>query len=272
MHKISFVAKKEQKLSKSALYYCENLSYSAFMRALRNKDVKVNGKRVNADQSLKIDDVVEIFYKLEQTESFSVIFADNNVLVINKKAGYSSESVFEKIRASFDGARFIHRLDRNTSGIMIFALNPDAETELLRGFKERTFNKLYYATVKGIPKNKQAVVSAYLVKDSDASTVKIFDSEVNGSSFIKTGYKVIKSDGDTSLLEIELFTGKTHQIRAHLAYLGYPIVGDGKYGDNEFNKKKGVKTQMLCAKKLTLNFNNASPLYYLNGKTFALEN
>lgn len=264
----SFIADKNRKLSKLALENIEDISYSALCRALRKKDVKVNGKRVSEDVLLSEGDVVEIYYQPVFKDKYRQIYIDDNVLIIYKESGYTSEDVFLTISKKYPGARFIHRLDRNTDGIMAFAMNAESEKELLFGFKERTFQKIYRATVKGVPKIKQAVLSAYLLKDSDSSIVKIYDNHVKGSAPIKTGYKLIKTDGETSVLEIELFTGKTHQIRAHLAYIGYPIVGDGKYGDFAFNKKYGVNSQMLTATSITFRFEKESVLSYLDGKTF----
>jgi len=266
----SFVADKNRKLSKLALENIEDLSYSAFCRSLRKKDVKINGKRVSEDVLLCVGDKVEIYYQPIEIKKFDSIFVDDNIFVVKKAKGYTSDDVYESVKAVNPNARFIHRLDRNTDGIMIFALNDKAEKELLYGFKERTFDKKYKATVKGTPKNKNATLSAYLVKDSDASRVKIFDNPVKDSSPIKTGYSLLEARGDVSDLEVTLYTGKTHQIRAHLAYIGHPIVGDGKYGDFAFNKKKGVREQMLTATKLTLNFDKTDYLYYLNGKTFKI--
>ena len=265
----SFIADKNRKISKLALENIEDLSFSAFMRALRKKDVKVNGVRTSTDLTLNVGDLVEIYYTpVTLNANFTKIYEDKNVLVINKNSGVLSETVYENIKAEYLDARFIHRLDRNTDGLMIFALNESAENELLYGFKNRTFDKKYYALVKGCPKTEQAILTAYLKKDKDAATVKIFANNVQGSVQIKTGYKVIERYKDSSLLEVTLYTGKTHQIRAHLAFIGHPIVGDGKYGDFEFNKLKNAKTQRLTAKTLTLNFEKNSPLYYLSGKTF----
>ena len=266
----SFIADKNRKLSKLALYNVEDLSYSAFMRALRKKDIKVNGVRVSKDVMLNLGDKVEIYYVSTPVEKFSIIYQDQNVLVINKKAGYSSESVFETISGLYENAKFIHRLDRNTSGLMIFALNEKAENELLNGFKNRDFIKIYNAQVVGVPKKPQAILTAYLVKDKDEALVKIYDTPVKNSVEIKTGDKVLKSNGETSLLEVELFTGKTHQIRAHLAHIGHPIIGDGKYGNFETNQKNNEKAQQLTATALTLKFNKGDYLDYLSDKTFTI--
>ena len=268
---MEFIANQKRKLSKLALYNFKNLSYSKLQKLLRNKDVKVNGKRVKEDVMLDIGDKVEIYYNAPIEVGYTIIHKDENVLVINKKQNYTSEEIYESILLQYDSAGFIHRLDRNTNGVMVFSLNEKAETELLNGFKNRIFIKYYTATVFGKMPKKSEILSAYLLKDKDASTVKIFNQRVKGSVLIKTGYEVISENEDVSIIKVRLYTGKTHQIRAHLAYIGNFIIGDNKYGDSEVNKKLKVDRQMLTASEIILNFDKNSPLYYLNGKSFRVE-
>lgn len=266
---ITFTAKKNDKLVKCVLENVKGVSFSAVMKLLRNKDVKVNGTRVNKDLKINAGDMVEIFYSPKIEEPISVIYSDENVLIVDKKSGYTSEEIFEYLSKK-EQVYFIHRLDRNTSGVMVFAKNQTAEKELISGFKNRSFIKIYAASVFNKMEKKEDVLTAYLIKDAEKSTVKIYDKKVNGATEIKTGYKVISYDNKSNIsrLHVRLYTGKTHQIRAHLAFIGHPIVGDGKYGDNKMNKAVKVKSQILNAYSITFNFDKENVLYYLDGKTF----
>ncbi len=267
---ITLTADSNIKISKLLKNKDVNISYATLNKLLRNKDIKVNGKRVGKDVCVEVGDFIEIYYEIKE-KPLSVVYKDENVVVVVKPKGIESKNFYEIVKKQFEGACFCHRLDRNTNGIMLFALNEASEKEILLGFKEHKFIKKYHATVKGKFDKKSAVLTGYLLKNKDRSEVKIFKEQVKNSVFIKTGYKVVQEDEDTSLLEVTLYTGKTHQIRAHLAFEGHPVVGDGKYGDNKFNKTKKANKQMLTAYSITLSFGKDCLLSYLNGKTFCIE-
>lgn len=268
---INLNCEKNGKLSEYILKNVKGISFSALNKLFRKKDIKVNGKRVSKDQNVFISDKIEIYYEPKEICPADKVFVDKNVLIVDKKIGFTSEETFEYFCKEYKNLKFIHRLDRNTNGILIFALNEKAEKELLFGFKNRTFIKQYIAKVIGKMEKEEDLLTAYLVKDADKSLVKIFDKKVGGSTVIKTGYKVIDFDGKISTLKVDLYTGKTHQIRAHLSHIGHPVLGDGKYGDNKINKEYKCKTQQLTAKSLTLKFEKTSCLYYLNDKTFEVK-
>ena len=161
-----------------------------------------------------------------------------------------------------------HRLDRNTTGLILYAKNQEALDILLNKFKFHEIEKHYLAWVYGIPKVNFKRSEAYLFKDNKKSIVYISDFPKKGYTKIITSFFVLEKRPDnTSILDIEIETGKTHQIRAHLAHLGFPIIGDGKYGKNDINKKFGKKHQMLCSYSLKFNFKTDSGiLNYLNSK------
>ena len=162
-----------------------------------------------------------------------------------------------------------HRLDRNTTGLLLFAKNENALNILLEKFKNREIEKHYLAKVYGIPSKKYQNLVAYLFKDNKKSMVYISDVPKKGYVKIETSFTLLETNKkeNYSLLDVELHTGKTHQIRAHLAHISLPIIGDGKYGINEVNKKFGYKTQQLKSYKLKFNFtSDAGLLNYLRGK------
>lgn len=271
-----------KKLNKVILEKIPDIKYSTFCKLLRKKDIKVNGKRVNKDVEVFENDEVLIYIQddlLRSNKEIETVFEDDNILVINKDAGIeitgdnSLTSIVQELYKK-KGCKPMpcHRLDRNTTGLVLYAKNKESLDILLSKFKNHEIEKHYLAWVYGIPKEKHKRLEAYLFKDNKKSMVYISDIFKKGYQKIITTYTILEKKKDnTSILDVEIETGRTHQIRAHLAHIGYPIIGDGKYGKNEINKTFNRRTQMLCSYKLKFNFKNDSGLLeYLKGKEFVL--
>lgn len=272
----TFCVDKKIKLSKFLLNeYKGELSFSEFNKLLRKKDIKINGKRAAADVLLEGGERVDVYYDGGAfLQDHNVLFLDENVLCAVKPKGIESEVFFNLLKSKYQTLFFCHRLDLKTDGIMIFARNISSYEIIYRAFKERSFEKYYLALVNGVFERKQAVLSAYLYKDAASGKVYVSDSERSGSKPIKTGYSVLFEDVSkgVSLVNVRLFTGRTHQIRAHLAHEGHFVLGDGKYGVEKINREKGYSKLMLTAYKIVLRFPEESPLNYLDGKIIEYDN
>ena len=252
-----------------------SLSSGLFYKTLRKKDFRVNDNRISENIILHTGDEIKVFIideLLENNVSLPTIYEDDNILVIDKPTNIEvvgDNSVTSILEKKYSYIKPCHRLDRNTTGLVLFAKNEESLNILLAKFKNHEIEKHYRATIYGIPKVKKAKLEAFLFKDSKKSLVYISDEPKKGYQKIITSYEVIKEDKkqNISILDVKLETGRTHQIRAHLAYIGFPIIGDGKYGKNEINKKFNKKTQLLESYSLKFNFSSPSSiLSYLNGK------
>ncbi len=285
-----------------------NLKSSLVCKLMRKKRIKLNGAKTEPNVILKEGDVFR-FYLSEEllskspisektdfrkiSSEINVIYEDENILLINKPAGlvvhednentadtlinrvlsylYQKGEYAPECENSFVPA-LVNRIDRNTSGIVIAAKNAESLRVLNQKVRDREIQKLYLCTVRGTPEPKAATLTAYLKKIADENRVIISDTPKPGYLTIKTKYRVLERRGELSLVEVDLLTGRTHQIRAHFAHIGHALLGDGKYGDNAFNKRYGAKTQALCSYKLVFKFTtDAGALEYLNGKVFSVK-
>lgn len=243
------------------------LSFSALRKALKKKDVKVREKRVSADCPICVGDTVRVYLPESAfCPPYDVTYLDENVIIIDKHKGITTESLATALEEKYS-ARPVHRLDRNTAGLLVFARNEQSEKELLSAFKHRTVKKVYLAEVYGEMEKTHGEYVDYLVKNAEKSTVKVYAEKTSGGDVIKTAWEVQGKGKYGTIVRITLHTGKTHQIRAHFAYHGHFVVGDGKYGKEAFNRTAKQKTQRLLAYELVFSFADGS-LSYLNGKTF----
>lgn len=275
----------EKKLNIFLFDHFSGLSSSTFYKALRKKDIRVNNIRVTENVHVHTGDEIKVFitdnllYKLFVP---NIVYEDENILIVNKPAEMEvvgNDSLTSNLKFyHYTGMKQVylepcHRLDRNTTGLVLFAKNEESKQIILEKFKNREIEKHYLAYVYGIPKKKSDTLNAYLFKDNKKALVYICDEPKTGYVPISTSYIVLDYDKSKqiSLLDITLHTGKTHQIRAHLAHIGYPILGDGKYGINNINKKVNLKYQQLQSYSLKFSFlTNSGILDYLNGRTIKL--
>ena len=262
-----FIVEKEEDLKTfTDNTYAQGSFYWNYL--LKNREIKVNGKKVAENVKLFSGDQVQYYLTpmQEAREAFYTVFENGAVVVIDKESGVNSEAVFSALAER--GCYFIHRLDRNTCGLMIFAKTKECAEALKRAFKERRVEKIYHALCFGAPPKEADVLTAYLKKESERALVRVYDSPSNGGERIVTEYKVLERGEKYTKVEICLHTGKTHQIRAHMAHIGCPVVGDNKYGDERKNKAFGVSRQVLVAKRLAVDSNEPC-LAFLKGKRFS---
>ena len=275
-------------------------------KSIRTKKIKLNRRRAEPDTMLAEGDEIQLFIRDEFFGSpeddrgalwrikpeLCVVFEDENIILINKRPGVlvheddegRDNTLLMHLRAylcqkgEYDPASeqsfapsFCNRIDRNTGGIVIAAKNAAALREMDERIRAREVKKFYLCAVHGVMPKKSDVLEAYLRKDEKTNTVKVIDSPAPGYLTIKTGYRVLAERDGNSLLEIELFTGRTHQIRAHMAHIGHPLLGEGKYGVNRDDRRVGYRWQALTSYRLRFDFSDdGGVLCALKGREFSI--
>lgn len=297
------------RLDKQLFKILDNAGSGFIYKMLRKKNITLNDKKASGNEHLNRDDVIKIYLSDETFDKFTkatprievldasreikdlIIYEDEGLIILNKPAGLLSqkakagdisinemclsylvnkgELTDEKLKLFKPSV--CNRLDRNTSGIIIFAKNHNMAAAVGNALSKRQIHKYYLSLVSGIVDKEDDVIS-YLSKDEGSNTVKIFDEAGDGRVKIHTAYRPLGNKDGVTLLEVDLITGKSHQIRAQMAALIHPLVGDLKYGDksvNEIYKKKyGLKAQFLHAYKLSIPAGTEGPLSYLSGEVF----
>lgn len=290
-----------QRLDKFLRKYLENAPLSYIYKAIR-KDVKVNGKRGKEDTVLQLGDELCLYIpdgdiqkfqrkvrKIKAKKQFKIAYEDKNIIVVekpfgllthgdhNEKKNHLTNQVVDyliekgdynpRIERTFVPAP-VNRLDRNTTGLVLFAKNYPALQELNRLMREKNRIKKYYMTIVSGKLEKELILKDRMIKDSKINKVTVVSEDKDGL-LMETIVRPLTGNDGYTLVEVEIITGRTHQIRAHLAKAGYPVIGDVKYGDkrvNSFvNKKFGLSTQLLHAYRLNFNL-LGSELEYLSGK------
>lgn len=295
-----------QRLDKFMQKRFKTMPKSLLYKYIRKKCIKVNGKKCDIDTQLKDGDVLTFYIKdeffeaaqekhydfLKAPKKLNIVYEDENLMLLDKPPGilvhpdqsYHFDSLISRVlhylydKGEYDPERdqaftpaTVNRIDRNTGGIVIAAKNAESLRILNAKMKTRELEKYYLCLVYGKPRKTEDTLHGYLTKNESKNTVRVFSKHVEGGKEIKTKYRVLKSNGKYSLVEVELLTGRTHQIRAHMASIGHPLVGDSKYSKNK-KAPEGFRYQALYSYKLKFDFTeDAGILNYLNGREFRVK-
>lgn len=301
-----------QRLDKFIMKATVGMPQSLLYKYIRKKCIKVNGRRAEASAILSAGDVVTMYVSDEFFDGgadaasviagivpkLTIVYEDENIIVCDKPVGvlvHSGDADGEKsddrntlighiqaylyrrgeydpeAEATFSPA-LCNRIDRNTRGLVIAAKNARALREMNDVIKNRGIRKFYLCAVHGVPEPRSCELHGWLRREGGG--VRVYDSRVDGAKSIATRYRVLKSTrgGELSLCEIELLTGRTHQIRAHMEHIGHPLLGEGRYGKNAADRKRGYDSQALCAYKIIFTLDGYDgALSYLRGREIAID-
>ncbi|MCR5357318.1 MAG: RluA family pseudouridine synthase [Lachnospiraceae bacterium] len=298
------------RLDKQLIKILNNAPAGFVYKMLRKKNITLNGKKASGSERLKSGDIIRIFLSDDTFDLMSsdrsgvivsdthgvdfadfIIYEDIDIIILNKPSGLLSQRASkDDISVNELGLKYLmdkgeidketlkvfkpsicNRLDRNTSGIMIFAKTYICANAVSAMLKDHSLKKHYKCFVSG-KVNERVTLDGFLIKDERTNRVSVLNRSVPGSSRIVTSYEPAKSYDDHTLIDVELITGKTHQIRAHLASVKHPILGDAKYGDRGLNdilrSKYGITSQMLHAGSLTMPCDMPKGLKHLEARTF----
>lgn len=244
-----------------------------FQSALKLRDIKVNGERTAENLVLMPGDSVTWFTPWAMPD-LPIIYEDELILIINKPAGISTDrqedgAISVEEWAEGYHALIVHRLDQQTTGLLILAKNEEIKGALEDAFRLGQIVKRYQCLVSGMPSPRHAILQAYLRKDAAKGKVRIFEHPVKFAKEIVTEYDVLEAKDGTARLLVTLHTGRTHQIRAHLAHMGHPLLGDDKYGSREDNRRFKARRLMLCSTELR--FHTQGMLASLNERSFEIK-
>ncbi len=295
-----------QRLDKFLTKAVQGLPASLMYKYIRTKKIKVNRARTQQNYMLCEGDEIQLFIRDEFFQSpeedvgalfrmapkLNIVYEDENILLLNKRPGVlvhedtaaaentllmhmqaylAQKGEYDPQNEQSFAPALCNRIDRNTGGIVIAAKNADALREMNAKIREDQVRKFYLCAVHGVPKRQSATLHGWLRKNAAENRVDISDTQRPGFKEIITKYRVLTQKNGNALLEVELVTGRTHQIRAHLAHIGHPLLGDGKYGVNRADRADGYKYQALYAYRLQFRFSDrAGVLGYLQDRTFAL--
>lgn len=290
-----------QRLDKFLTKAFPNLPQAMMYKSIRKKDIKLNGKRCEISTRLQEGDRLTMYLKdeffqtapkeydfLKAPLKLEIVYEDENLLLLDKKPGlivhpdetYHFDSLIARVQhylyqkgeynpeaENAFAPALINRIDRNTGGIVMAAKNAETLRIMNQKVKDRELQKRYLCIVYGRMEQPEALLTGYLEKNEAQNRVYISQKPSPGAKSIRTRYRVLEEKSKFSLLEVELLTGRTHQIRAHLASVGHPLAGDGKYGTNAVNRETGFRFQALYSYKLKFTFTTpAGILEYLNGR------